>query len=261
MVIDWQAAKEAWIAAMLNELAPRLLKDARFPSAAVSVGRFEKSVTRWRQNRDIRQIINDGNELAAAAAILENMEPCETLSYEPRLAGTPKTIDFLVTGADGTRRWIDMKSVAPVWKDDDEAWQKVVKVAGEFPGNATLIVDRQWSGAAIGSQFINARLSFLQRAVDLEKKIALLTPQEQGEVRLLLCSNGSWHEDDLEDFADFYRMGQFRSDDWSRNAVKHYMTDKQITLAGTIKGFVFMERMHDEIFARKFRMNVTGPRF
>jgi hypothetical protein len=137
----------------------------------------------------------------------------------------------------------------------------VVKVAGEFPGNATLIVDRQWSGAAIGSQFINARLSFLLRAVELEKKIALLTPQEQGEVRLLLCSDGSWHEDDLEDFADFYHTGQFRSDDWARNALMRYMTEKQITLAGTIKGFVFLERGHDEVFARKFRMDVVGPRF
>ena len=172
MVIDWQASKEAWIVAMLNELAPRLLNDARFPSATTCVERFEKSVSEWRQNGNIRQVINDGNELAAAAAILESMGPEETLSYEPRLAGTPKTIDFLITAADGTRRWIDMKSVAPVWKDDDEAWQKVGKVVGAMPGNATLIVSRQWSGAAIGSQFINARLSFLQRAVELEQKIA-----------------------------------------------------------------------------------------
>jgi bifunctional non-homologous end joining protein LigD len=39
---------------------------------------------------------------------------------------------------------------------------------------------------------------------------------QRGPVRLLLCSDGAWDGDDLEDFADSYCTGKFRADEWRR---------------------------------------------
>jgi hypothetical protein len=78
-------------------------------------------------------------------------------------------------------------------------------------------------------------------------------------VPLLLCSSGPWNLDDLEDFADFYRTGLFRQDDWARNAVARYMADEDIAFARTLAGFGYVERRHDEVDARSFVLDVRGP--
>lgn len=259
MVIDWQASKEEWVKDVQKRLVPRLLADRRFPSSSQLVARFEASVERWRKGMTIRPLINDANELAAAAALLDKLKANDQLDYEPRLSGTPKSIDFRVVGADGARGWIDMKTVAPGWQDDRAGWERIVKIAEEFPDTAKLIVHEKWGGAAIGGQLVKARWSFVQRTVELEQKIALLTESERGLVRLLLCSEGSWREDDLEDFADFYRTGKFRPDDWAQNAIARYMAERKIEFAHTISGFCYLERRHDEVGARKLVMDVKGP--
>jgi hypothetical protein len=151
--------------------------------------------------------------------------------------------------------------VAPHWDDSDASWQRLCEIADEFPENAKLVVDRQFAGAALGGQFVKARWSFVQRTVELEAKIALLTDAEQGPVQLLFCSEGAWHEDDLEDFADFYRTGEFRADDWAQNAIARYMAERGLCFTRLISGFCFLERRHDEVEARRLRLNVKGPRF
>jgi hypothetical protein len=95
--------------------------------------------------------------------------------------------------------------------------------------------------------------------LEVEEKIALLTPEELGPVRLVLCSDGTWRADDLEDFADFYRTRRFRADDWSRNAVDRYIQDRQITFARTLAGFCYLERDHDAVYSRRFLIDVYGP--
>jgi hypothetical protein len=259
MIIDWQASKEDWIARIVSDLMPRLRADARFLGSQDMARRFQAGVERWRKNGDFRPVINDGNELCAAEAILTRLGAGDRLHYEPKLSATRKSIDFLAETSDAARSWFDMKTVAPGWQDDDLAWERLKKIAEDFPANATLVVDREFAGAAIGGQFLKARWSFVQRAAELEVKIALLVDQERAPVRLVLCSEGAWHEDDLEDFADFYRTGAFRADDWAQNAVARYMKDEGIAFAGTIAGFCYLERRHDEIEARRFTVDVHGP--
>lgn len=259
LIIDWKASKESWIEEIRAGLLPRLAGDGRFPDANALAQRFEASVSHWRTSDAFRPVINDANELCAAAEILNDLSPTDRLLYEPRLRATPKSIDFCVEWADGGRSWIDMKTVAPGWQDDEVAWARIEQITTDLPANTHLIVQRDLAGAALGGRMIKARWSFIQRAIELEAKITLLTEAERGPVRLLLCSEGAWHRDELEDFADFYRTGRFRADDWAQNAIARYMTERNLTFDRSITGFCYLERRHDEICARKFTIDVRGP--
>jgi hypothetical protein len=250
---------EPWIAEVEKQLFPVLRGDARLKDAETLIGRFTSDVQRWRTGGQVRALVEDANELAAAAAVLKLDNRDVSIFYEPRLVNTPKTIDFLLRWPDGTRSWVDVKTVAPGWTDDDASWARFKKIAAEFPENSNLIVSRTWAGAAISGQEIKARWSFIQRAVEVEQKIALLSDDERGPVRLLLCSNGAFHKDGLEDFADFYMRGRFREDDWSRNAVARYMQDENITFARTLAGFCFLERRWNGAFAGEIEIDVRGP--
>jgi hypothetical protein len=260
MAIDWKAEKEAWLDQLRADLLPRLTGDGRFLDAHKMAQRFEEAVARWRISDDFRPVINDANELCGAAEILRHMRLSDRLLYEPPLGATPKSIDFCIELADGGLSWVDMKTVAPGWQDDEAAWARIQRISADLPGNTHLILDREYAGAALGGQWIKARWSFVQRAIELEAKISLLTDAERGPVRLLLCSEGAWHEDDLEDFADFYREGKFRADDWAQNAIVRYMAERKLSFDGSIAGFCYLERRHDEVAARKLTIDLRGPR-
>ena len=121
------------------------------------------------------------------------------------------------------------------------------------------MINRDFCGAAIGGQKLNARWTFVQRTIEVEVKAALLTVEERGPVRLLFCSAGEWREDDLEDFADFYRTGNFREDDWAQNAVARYMAERGLSFTRVLSGFCYLERRHDEVEARRLKLDVRGP--
>jgi hypothetical protein len=252
---------DRWIARIDGELLPRLRADARFKEAEKLIDRFTGHVADWRAGGAVRALTEDANELAAAAAILALDGSDMVLRYEPPLRATRRTIDFVIEWPDGKRSWIDVKTVAPIWIDDDPSWRRFERLAADFPDNATLVVNRAWCGAAISGQEIKARWSFIRRTMELEQKIALLHDDERGAVRLLLCSNGAFRKDGLEDFADFYRSGRFRQDDWSRNAVARYMQDENANFARTLAGFCFLERDGDAASARELALDVRGPRF
>ena len=105
---------ETWISEVEARLISRLLGDGRFPDAPRLVRRFRDAVGRWRAGGDVLHLVHDANELAAAAAILPSIEAGDILRYEPPLAATKKTIDFLLVSSDGSRDWIDVKTVGPI---------------------------------------------------------------------------------------------------------------------------------------------------
>jgi hypothetical protein len=251
-MIDWQASKDEWVDSVRALLIARLRLDARLVGAGKMESRFNISVEAWRKDGNFRPVINNGNELAAAASILDRMAADDRLLYEPRLSGTPKSIDFCIQHPNRTRTGIDMKTIAPGRQDDDAAWKRFLEIAKGFPEQAPLMVDRRFASAAIGMQLLKTRWTFIQRAAEVEAKAALLHDAEKGPVRLLLCSEGAWHEDDLEDFADFYRTGAFREDDWARNAIIRYMRDQSVGMDRSLACFCFLERRHEEVLARRF---------
>jgi len=250
MTIDWQASKNAWIEDVRGTLLPRLRADRRLVGIAKLERNFDDSVAAWRVNDAFRPVINHGNELAVTTAILDRLAAGSQLHYERRLAATPKSIDFCVEAARGALEWIDVKTVAPGWQDDDAAWERLLRIAA---------VHRHFGGAGIAGEALKARWSFVQRTVEFEQKLTLLTDSERGPARLLLCSDGAWHEDELEDFADFYFTGQFRADDWSQNAVARYMAERSLSFDRSIHGFCFLKRLHDEVLAQRFSTDIRGP--
>jgi len=95
-----------------------------------------------------------------------------------------------VLGKDGRRGWIEVKTIAPQWQDDDDAWQRFEAIAAAFPDNARLVVDRAWGGAGVSSQEIKARWSFISRTIEVESKSALIPANEQGPVWLCFAPIG-----------------------------------------------------------------------
>lgn len=263
--IDWEGSKAAgaWIDETRRVLIARLSNDSRFPDAAKLAQRFEAEVSAWRKRpaaeRAFRGVINFGNELAAAVALLDQCRDLVLLRYEPPVRGTAKTLDFCLQGVDGRRAWIDVKTVAPQWVDDDEGWQRFEQLAADFPHNAKIGVQRSFGGAGIFGQVIKARWSFVARTIEVEEKAALIPREDNGPVWLMFCGDRfAWHPDDLEDFADFYRAGRFREDDWACNAIARYLADNGLSLARSLAGFHYLGRRHDEVDA-ELRWSVRGP--
>jgi hypothetical protein len=252
---------EAWIADVERQLFSALRADARLKDAEVMIARFTANVQRWRAGRPVRTVIEDVNELAAAASILALDNHEVVIRYEPRLMNTRKTIDFQLQWPDGTFSWVDVKTVSPLWTDDEASWHRFERIAARFPDNAQLVVSRAWAGAAISGQAIKSRWSFVRRTIEAQAKVSALDERERGPVRLLLCSNGAFHKDELEDFADFYKRGRFRDDDWARNAVERFMKDEGSTFGRSLAGFCFLERRFDEALASEFVVDVRGPAF
>jgi hypothetical protein len=260
--IDWTESQIAWMEQVRAQLLPRLLSDPRCPDGDRMAARFEHCVKTCSQNDAIRSVSEAVNELAATAAILEMLPSQHMLRYEFPISGTKKTLDFLIIQPDGQRIWIDVKTVAPRWVDDEAGWKRFLAFASDFPENARFGVQKEWGGAGIFGQAVKARWSFSTRTVEVESKVALIPEAERGPVFLLFCAqDNSWHIDDLEDFADFYRRGKFREDDWCRNALSRYFEEEGLTFTGCISGFHYLARHFDEALAHKFRLNVRGPSF
>ncbi len=258
---DWEAWREAWIHDVETQLMPRLQADVRLVGSAALIGRFHHSVARWRRaGGDFRQVINDANELAAAAALRRRLGEGAKLIYELPLAATNRTMDFHIDAEQG-RRWVDMKTVAPKWKDDAESRERLAFYLRGTPPQAKLALDKDFVGGGIGGHLISARFTFVKRAIVLEGKLRLLTDAERAPTWLLLCSDGTWRLDDLEDFADFYHSGRFRPDDWSRAALAGYMEHERLNFERTIAGFCYLERRHEAVEARRFEIDVRGPAF
>lgn len=95
--IDWEGSKVAWIDEARAAWESRLLNDSRFPDARKAIARFNRAVDAWNANRtnSFRDVINIGNELAAAKALLGRLESTDTLRYELPIAGSRHTIDFV----------------------------------------------------------------------------------------------------------------------------------------------------------------------
>lgn len=251
-------AVQNWINNFKREIKPKL-EDQRFEDYKRFLELFDEKIDNWEKERNIRPLMEYANESCAAVSILGTMKEGEKLYYERKLNRTKKTIDFLIESSDGRLTWIDVKTIAPQWKDDEDNWERINKLRKESPRNATLYLFREGGGAAIGGVMINCRWAFIQRSKELEDKIELLEHSEYGEAYLLLCSEGLWLRHDLEDFTDFYRNGALREDDPLQNAIIRRMKDENVSFTRKITGFHYLERRQDKIYAQEFKMNVKDP--
>jgi hypothetical protein len=253
--------KDDWIARVKVELQPKLLADVRFKDGSKLTDRFLHEVDIWNRTGMFKPVIEIGNELAAAECLLGRLHSGDRLLYEQPMAGTKKRIDFLIISGSGKHAWVEVKTVAPEWVNDEAGWQRYMRIAKDFT-NAQLIVDREFEGAAIAGQAIKARWSFIQQTVEVEARAALIPDGLKGPVSLLFCSTGfDWHRDELEDFADYYRAGKPRTDDPLSNATDRYMRDDGLSFSRSLSGFHYLGRKRKEASAHCFTLNVAGPSF
>ena len=256
----WHADFDRWVDDTRSAYGSCFSADTRFIGADRLLKEFDSAAETWRRRRDPYPAEEKANELAAATALLCRLRASDVLHYEPPLKGTKKRIDFKITGGSAETAWIEVKTVAPRWEDDEKEWQRFLSMQADAPDNVHVIVNKDFGGAGITGQARKTRWSFLHRAVEVERKLKLLDASEQASVALLLCSNGfAWSEDALEDFADFYRTGRFRGDDWFSHAVVRFMHDRQMTLDRSLAGFHYLERKQFEVDPHEFIPFVRGP--
>jgi hypothetical protein len=239
--------------------------DPCFPEAKSLLASFDRAAALWAKRHskdDVKALTETANELAAASMLLGKLDNGQSLAYEPPLRRTKKTIDFLVMNSGRPHTWIDVKTVAPEWVETDHEWQRFETIRSQVPDNTDLIVDKELGGAGIGGQMLKSRWSLYTRAAEIEEKIEDLTDEEKAPVSVLFCSSGfAWHLDTLEDFADHYRNGKFRQDDWAATMLPLYMEDTMIAFERTLAGFQYLERGQFEVMPKDFRMFVRGPCF
>jgi hypothetical protein len=260
MTTDKREEKEEWIGKVNAELLPKLLADIRFKNGVKLTNRFQHEVDIWKRTGIFKQVIEIGNELAAAECLICRLHSDDRLIYEQPIIGTKKLIDYLTIKGSGQHEWVEVKTVAPEWVNDEAGWLRYMKIAKDFT-NAKLIVVREYEGAAIAGQAFKTRWSFIQQTSEGEARAALIPDAMKGPVWLLFCSTGfDWHRDELEDFADFYRTGKPRGDDPMSNATERYMRDEGLSFNRLLAGFHYLGRKKKEVSAHCFTMNVTGPR-
>lgn len=240
----------------------------RFPDFKRPLRRFDAAVQEVQSKCDrnlISGVYEAHNELCIASRLIKWSEPRFTLiEYEPELAGTPKSIDYRATTADGYVLYVDVKTIRPKRpiqstrdgqnagraKTERDYWCKFVELTNNesFPANVKLILSEELGGGTAWHDMFTARSRMLEYALEYEEKIrAAKLAQIKASFCFWLCSSGTWSADELEDFVAFYRTGRYRYDDSLAKMSADYCAKEGVTLDRTINHFACMTRREDDL--------------
>ena len=232
----------------------------RFPDYDRLLCRFRGAVANFERGISPFGAVDEAhNELCVAMAILA-CGSLTNLSYEPRLPGSRKTIDFRVELGDGQFTFVDVKTIRP--KSTDR-WDKYEQAMNEkwFPPGVVVDLAQYALGGEIWHDMTAARGRILQYTLELEKKIAECSPATtNARFILALCSDGfRWHQDELEDFVAFYTTGRHRSDDSLGRMERNYMREQSLRFSSAVHGFAWICRPQREIRPTEINWNVQPP--
>lgn len=234
----------------------------RFPDGERLLRRSHEALDAVRSGSSFRAVDEAHNELCIAKALLANTKPrFSWMAYEPALPGCAKSIDFRASSDDGCIVYVDVKTIKPEPKDRWDQFERALK-EGWLSENVVVAVSKKWMGGEIWHQMFAARARMLEYTLELEGKIrdCGLKDQEKTLFILALCGAGfHWHEDELEDFVQFYRTARHRSDDPFSKAESNYIGEKQITLERTVSRFACMRRRQGEVLHTRLNWNVQFP--
>ena len=235
---------------------------ARLQGHQKLLSKYQAACTAWndRKVQHVQDITSVVNELCIARLILTDKK-VTSASYEPRLEGTAKTIDFLVCLVETEARiFYDVKTVQP---EERDAWDRYerAKSKGWFTPHTKLELEQEGMGGEIAHELFASREKFLDYTLELEAKIRSLPMQTLTYFRLIFCGDGfQWRRDHLEDFADFYFSGHSRADDYLGSMQAHYMAEKGIALDRSVHGFCYFFRKQPSTAGNAFRCDVRGPK-
>jgi hypothetical protein len=238
----------------------------RFKAPERLLQRFNDAVCSMFLNgrRLIAGVDESHNELCVASQLLANVATrIAVLEYEPVLPGCAKSIDFRACTDQGLTVYVDVKTIKPKPKD---RWDQFAKAGREgwFPENINVVLSKPCLGGELWHNMFTARSRMLEYALELESKIhnCNLVRNDKTIFILALCGEGfHWQENGLEDFVSFYRSGFHRDDDPFSKAEAKTITDKNITLDGTITRFACMKRSQFEIRHQRLNWNVQPPKY
>lgn len=243
---------QEFIIEVKNDLCNSIEKNvSRFPSSDKLLNRFKESSDRLLKNGSqyLRHFIETHNELCVAASLLE--EPSlEILEYEPKIEICDKRFDFYFKLASRIPKWVEVKTIHPVSKDDWVKYKSDLN-KGRF-GDVELILEKEWGGGELYHNAIASRSKILEYVLETEEKIeSCLGDSNKENTFLLFFSNGfDWHLDRLEDFVYFYRYGKHLPEDTFGTMEAHHIKENGIVLKGNIDFFAYMERTTTEIRPR-----------
>ena len=101
----------------------------------------------------------------------------------------------------------------------------------------------------------------LEYTLELEQKLKSYTSFDSDTTVMMLCSNGDWHEDELEDFVAFYVDGQHRRDDALAAMEQHAVETRSLPLPRRIGRFGCLQRVSQAVEASAVNWNVRPPVF
>jgi hypothetical protein len=154
---------------------------------------------------------------------------------------------------------MEVKTIRPENKD---AWDRYEKHRKLFSSDTDVALQKDWLGGEIYHHMLAARSKFLDYNIDLEAKLREMEYDERLPARLCFCGDGfQWHEDELEDFADFYRRGKHRQDDHFAVMEMHTVSTEKIELDRSISGFSLVMRRPTATRHGRWRWEVRGPEF
>ena len=240
------------------------------PRFAAYASRFARSdALLARYSEAIREVIAQGrahfhavdeahNEICVADAVLSDPSTLEaTLLYEPPLPNTDKTIDFVLREADGRLTLVDVKTIKPQPHDRWDQYERALN-EGWLPGNVQFILEQEWQGGELWHTAFTSRSRFLEYALELEAKLAAAAYGDTARRQILmLCGEGfHWHQDELEDFVTYYRLGTHRGDDPFSLAEARHVQTKGLTIRRSISSFGCLDRRQGNITARRINWHV-----
>lgn len=243
------------------------------PRFAAYGGRFASAETILARYSDtIRELIAQGrahfspvdeahNEICVADAILSDPSTTtSTLLYEPPLSNTDRTVDFVLREAEDKCTLIDEKTIEPQPRDRWDQYQRAI-AEGWLPSNVQFLLRQEWQGGELWHTAFAARSRFLEYTIEFEEKIAAAAYGDVAPRRILMfCGEGFyWHQDELEDFIEYYRSGEYRPDDPFSQAEDCYVVVNSLLLHRSITSFGCLDRRQGDTTARRINWHILPP--
>jgi hypothetical protein len=215
---------------------------------------------RKEEERTIREIYETINEISIAQQLLLNPN-CINIEYELPIINCNRTIDFLIK-INNKKIYCDVKTIHVERKDDYEVdWKKYKRTVAEKYLTGHIHLNKNELGGMIWHSMVSSRSKMLNYSCELEEKFQFVEKVPKAMCVMIFCGNGfDWVEDELEDFADYYKTGHHRSDDYFSKMEEHDMIQKGIQLKRNIDDFWYFERKFDQTKPEKFFINIHGPR-
>jgi hypothetical protein len=207
-----------------------------------------------------RPLAEKMNELAVAKALLDDRHLAGTIQYEPNILPSGRRIDFVAI-READKLYVEVKTIHPKTVDSKDSWNRFLELRQHHPANVEVLLEQDSMGGQIYANLIASRSKFLAYALDFESRLQEAKGIVDGPGALVFCGTGfPWRLGDLEDFADFYRLGNHRQDDAFRIMEQHSMEQHGQVLLGNIDHICFLKRAVEQPLLSEFKFSVRGLR-